>query len=88
MYKIPVAEFEGLRLKVGTVCQVNSGQPCEELHGILMTLKDETNVMVVHAVDKDKKNIIDDSEITKVDGEAIADYEQWKSDNIKPSEEL
>lgn len=89
IYKIEVVEFEALRLKVGNVCTVSKGQPCEELHGTVMTLTDESEVMVVHAVNENKESIItDDSEITETGGEAIADYAQWKSDNVKPSEEL
>ena len=92
MYKIPIAEFEALRLKVGNICQANSGQPCEEPHGAVVELKDAVGggtVMICHAVDANRKNIItDDMEITRVGGEAIADYEQWKENNVKPSEEL
>lgn len=89
MYKINESEFEALRLKVGNICTANEGQPCEELHGEVVTLKDDSKVMVVHAVDKDRANIIiDDSEITKLGGEAIENYEQWKENNVKLSEEL
>lgn len=87
MYKIPVDKFEELKAKVGNICTANEGQPCEELHGSIVMLKDDSEVMVVHAVDADKKSIItDDPEITKVGGEKIADYEQWKEDNMKPVE--
>lgn len=87
MYKIQVSDFEALRLKVGNICTANKGQPCKELHGTVMTLTDESEVMVIHAVDSNKQNIIlDDSEITKVGGEAIENYEQWKSDNVKIEE--
>jgi hypothetical protein len=82
MYKIPIKEFEALRLKAGNICTANEGQPCEELHGAIVTLKDGSQVIVAHAVDKDGKNIIDDTEITKVKGEAIADYELWKKNNV------
>lgn len=89
MYKIPVNKFEELKQKVGNICQVNERQPCEELHGAVVTLTDESEVMVVHAVNSEKQNIIsDDTEITKVGGEAIENYEQWKENNVKPSEEL
>ena len=90
MYQIPVGKFDELKTKVGNICQVNTGQPCEELHGTVVTLKDDSEVMIVHAVNADKANIIaDDSEITKVGGEAIEDYKQWMTDNVKPpSEEM
>ena len=87
MYKISVAEFEALKLKVGNICQTNEGQPSEELHGTVVTLKDDSKMMIVHAVDARKKNIItDDTEITKAGGEAIENYEQWKEDNVKVDE--
>lgn len=77
MYKIPVDTFYYLRTGVGNICTANAGQPCEEFHGAIVTLKDDTEVMIVHAVDVDKENIIaDDTEINKVGGEVIVDYEQ------------
>ena len=92
MYKIAPKEFEALRQKAGNICQANSGQPCEDLHGTEFELKDEIGggqVMVVHAVNENKENIIaDDTEIMKAGGESMADYAQWVIDNVKPSGEL
>lgn len=88
MYKIPTNKYATLRLKVGNICQANSGQPCEELHGSVVTLKDDSQVMIVHAVDENKKSIIkDDTETIEAGGEKIDDYAQWKLDNVKPYEE-
>lgn len=89
MYKIPVNKFEELRLKVGNICTANEGQPCKELHGKVVTLKDDSEIMLVHALDENKVSIImDDSEIIKAGGEAIENYEQWKENNVKLSGEL
>lgn len=90
LYTVPITIFEDVKSKVGEHCNVTSGQPCEELHGIEISLDDGSKAILCHAISAVDEDLVDSSQLsyptnleTKADYFYVVDFfdkTDWESD--------